>query len=200
MREPFKGVIDVDVRDSVPDWTPFEPPKAPDGCSQRPVHRARRRGLLGDVLLRRADRHAQSRQDRRRGRPVHAVAHDRPVLAHALVSADRAQSHPQQHGLHHRGGNRVPERERDHPARERHALRDPRRAGLEYLHGRQVAPVPHGRDEPCGSEAQLAERPRIRALLLLPGSRDQPVVSRADLRQPSGRSAGAAGGGLPLHR
>ena len=32
MGEPFKGTINVDIRDSVPDWTPFEPPKAPDGA------------------------------------------------------------------------------------------------------------------------------------------------------------------------
>src|SRR3984893_9479172 len=32
MNEPFKGTINVDIRDSVPDWTPFEPPKAPDGA------------------------------------------------------------------------------------------------------------------------------------------------------------------------
>ena len=32
MSEPFKGIINVDIRDSVPDWTPFEPPKAPDGA------------------------------------------------------------------------------------------------------------------------------------------------------------------------
>jgi arylsulfatase A-like enzyme len=32
MSEPFKGVINVDIRDSEPDWTPFEPPKAPDGA------------------------------------------------------------------------------------------------------------------------------------------------------------------------
>jgi arylsulfatase A-like enzyme len=32
MGEPFKGVINVDIRDSVPDWSPFEPPKAPDGA------------------------------------------------------------------------------------------------------------------------------------------------------------------------
>ncbi|HEY2691976.1 MAG TPA: hypothetical protein VGJ50_26310 [Streptosporangiaceae bacterium] len=32
MSEPFKGTINVDIRDSVPDWTPFEPPKAPDGA------------------------------------------------------------------------------------------------------------------------------------------------------------------------
>jgi arylsulfatase A-like enzyme len=31
-REPFRGTINVDIRDSVPDWSPFEPPKAPDGA------------------------------------------------------------------------------------------------------------------------------------------------------------------------
>ena len=30
--QPFKGVINVDIRDSTPDWAPFEPPKAPDGA------------------------------------------------------------------------------------------------------------------------------------------------------------------------
>jgi arylsulfatase A-like enzyme len=30
-RKPFKGTINVDIRDSVPDWAPFEPPKVPDG-------------------------------------------------------------------------------------------------------------------------------------------------------------------------
>src|SRR3954452_23011894 len=32
MPKPFKGMINVDIRDSVPDWAPFEPPKAPDGA------------------------------------------------------------------------------------------------------------------------------------------------------------------------
>jgi arylsulfatase A-like enzyme len=30
--KPFKGTINTDIRDSVPDWSPFEPPKAPDGA------------------------------------------------------------------------------------------------------------------------------------------------------------------------
>src|ERR1035438_9938718 len=30
--QPFKGTINTDIRDSVPDWSPFEPPKAPDGA------------------------------------------------------------------------------------------------------------------------------------------------------------------------
>ena len=32
MSQPFRGTINVDIRDSVPDWAPFEPPKAPDGA------------------------------------------------------------------------------------------------------------------------------------------------------------------------
>jgi arylsulfatase A-like enzyme len=32
MTTPFKGTINVDIRDSEPDWSPFEPPKAPDGA------------------------------------------------------------------------------------------------------------------------------------------------------------------------
>jgi arylsulfatase A-like enzyme len=33
MSKPFKGKISVDIRDSVPDWSPFEPPKAPEGAA-----------------------------------------------------------------------------------------------------------------------------------------------------------------------
>jgi arylsulfatase A-like enzyme len=32
MAKPFKGTINVDIRDSKPDWEPFEPPRAPDGA------------------------------------------------------------------------------------------------------------------------------------------------------------------------
>ena len=31
MAEPFKGVIKLDVRDSVPDWGPYELKRAPEG-------------------------------------------------------------------------------------------------------------------------------------------------------------------------
>ena len=31
-RPPFKGKINIDVRDSVPDWAPYMPPSAPDGA------------------------------------------------------------------------------------------------------------------------------------------------------------------------
>ncbi len=32
MSKPFNGVINLDIRDSVPDWSPFEAPKAPEGA------------------------------------------------------------------------------------------------------------------------------------------------------------------------
>ncbi len=32
MPEAFRGSIDIDIRDSEPDWTPFEPVKAPEGA------------------------------------------------------------------------------------------------------------------------------------------------------------------------
>ncbi len=32
MAKPFRGTINVDIRDSEPDWAPFEPPKAPPGA------------------------------------------------------------------------------------------------------------------------------------------------------------------------
>ena len=32
MTKPFKGTINIDIRDSVPDWEPYEQPKAPDGA------------------------------------------------------------------------------------------------------------------------------------------------------------------------
>ena len=33
MARPFKGVVNVDVTESVPDWGPFTQPIAPDGTS-----------------------------------------------------------------------------------------------------------------------------------------------------------------------
>ena len=32
MSRPFQGTINIDIRDSEPDWAPFEPPRAPEGA------------------------------------------------------------------------------------------------------------------------------------------------------------------------
>jgi hypothetical protein len=31
MAKPFKGVVDVDITDSIPDWGPYTQPIAPEG-------------------------------------------------------------------------------------------------------------------------------------------------------------------------
>jgi hypothetical protein len=32
MAERFRGVVNLDIRDSVPDWSPFRAPRAPAGA------------------------------------------------------------------------------------------------------------------------------------------------------------------------
>src|SRR5262245_17100925 len=32
MTRPFKGTINIDIKDSVPDWGPYEQPRAPEGA------------------------------------------------------------------------------------------------------------------------------------------------------------------------
>lgn len=42
MATNFKGIVNIDVRDSVPDWTPFREAPAPaDGRAQRPARALR---------------------------------------------------------------------------------------------------------------------------------------------------------------
>ena len=65
MSKQFKGTINVDIRDSVPDWDPFMPPKAPDGSPNVVYIVLDDVGLLGDGLLRRPDRDPEHRPDRR---------------------------------------------------------------------------------------------------------------------------------------
>ncbi len=131
------------------------------GSTERAVRRARRCRVFRARMLRRSDRDTEHRPDRRARHSLHPVAHDGAVLADAVVPADRPQPHAQQHGVHHRGRGRLPEREWDGLPRERNAPRGPRRAGLEHVHDRQVASVPDGRDEPRLDASQLAGRSRV---------------------------------------
>ena len=68
MSIPFKGVINVDIRDSEPDWTPFEPPRAPEGAASVLYIVLDDVGFFGDERLRRPDRDAEHRPDRREAR------------------------------------------------------------------------------------------------------------------------------------
>ena len=104
MTKAFAGRIEVDIRDSRAGLGAVRAAEGARGCAERRVHHARRRRLLRDERLRRPDRHAEHRPHRGGRGEVHAVPHHRAVLAHALVSAHRAQPHTQLDGVHHRGG------------------------------------------------------------------------------------------------
>src|ERR1044072_3162284 len=160
--------------------------------AERPLHRPRRRRLLGDGALGRGDRDPQYQPPGRERPHLHELAHDRTLLADALLAAHRAQPHDERDGVHRRGDDRLPQRQRPHPVRVRDDRRGARRARLEHLHARQVAPLRLGRDEPGLDEAQLAGRPRLRALLRLPRRGDEPVVPRPRLRQTTRPAAAGA--------
>ena len=61
----FQGTVNLDIRDSVPDWAPFEPPKAPEGAPNVVYIVLDDVGFSAHELLRRADRDAEHRPDRR---------------------------------------------------------------------------------------------------------------------------------------
>ena len=65
MTRPFKGMINIDITKSTPDWGPYAQPMAPDGAPNIALHRARRCWLLGDGAVRRPDRDAEHQPDRR---------------------------------------------------------------------------------------------------------------------------------------
>ena len=115
-------------------------PPRPGGRAERPVHRPRRHRLRPARLLRQPDQHAEPRRAGRRRAALQQHAHDRALLAVPLVHPDRPQPPLQRHGLHHRGLDGLPRRQRLHPVRERLALGDPAAARLQHLRHRQVAP------------------------------------------------------------
>src|SRR4051794_18040008 len=197
MAKPFNGVINVDIRDSEPDWAPFEPPKAAEGspsvvyvvlddvgfsamsCYGGPVETPNM-DRIADAGVRYTQWHTTALCSPTRSCLLTGRNHTRNSMA---CITEASIGFPNGSGID--------------PAGERDVVRDPGRAGVEHVHGRQVAPVPDRRDEPGCHSAQLAQRARLRALVRLPRRRDEPVVSGSGLRQPSGRSAAFAGGGLP---
>ena len=197
MKEEFKGVIKLDVRDSIPDWDPYTPPKSARGSAQHPVRPVRRHRAGGLVAVRRRDQHADAAEAGRQRPDVLAVAHDGAVLADPLHAPDRAQPSPERHGLHHRGGQRVPRR---HMAASRSSA--PPSAQILQDGGWSTFWVGknHNVPEPdvaLGRQPQaVAAQQGLRSLLRLHRRRDQPVVSRPRRRQPLHRAAVRPGRGL----
>ena len=179
MPKPFKGVVNVDIRDSVPDWEPFLAAQGARGRAERADHRLGRRRLRHDGRLRRPGRDADDAAHRRRGRALLQLPHDRAVLADTRsacspAATPRATAWPRIAEF----SSGFPGISDPDPVRERLHLRGAAERGYNtYCVGKwHLTP---GRGEQHGGvEGPLAARPRVRAVLRLPRRRDEPVVSR----------------------
>ena len=145
------------------------------------------------------DQHAEHQQARPERPALHQHAHDRAVLADAFLHPHRAQSSFQRDGVHHGRIGRLPRFQRRDSIRERLSVRNFARARLQHLRVREMASDTGRADQRRRALRPLAAGTRLRALLRLPRRRHQPVLSRSRLRQPSGRTAEDARGGLSSH-
>ena len=199
MPAPWNGTMKFDVRDSTPDWTPYLPPTAPDGAPNVLIVLYDDTGLAawepygGRIRMPTMQRLAEN------GAHVHAVAHDRAVLADALLLPHRPQPPPDRVRLHRRGRRPATRaRTRTLPRETATIAQVLREQRLEHVLDRQ-GPQRAGRGgQPGRPEDQLAALAGLRPLLRVPRRRDQPVVSDAGRGQPPDRAAEPARGGLPL--
>ena len=192
MAREFKGKIEVDIRDSVPDWAPYLPPKAPEGAPNvlflawddvgygtmdvfgGPVETPNMR-RIADMGVRFSN--------------FHTTALCSPTRS-SLLTGRNATSNGMATIAEFSSG--LPRHLDPHPVRERVHLRGARRARLQHLLRRQVAPHAGRGVQPRRVQGPLAARARVRALLRLPRRRDQPVVSGPRPRQPPDRAPGDA--------
>ena len=107
MAKPFKGVVNIDIKDSTPDWEPYTQPIAPDGAPNVLYV------VLDDVGFSAMEPYGglietpNIKRIAERGLDVHELPHDRALLADPLVPDDRPQPHDERDGLHHRGDVRA---------------------------------------------------------------------------------------------
>ena len=199
-RRPFKGTINVDIRDSEPDWSPFEPPKAPDGapnvvyivlddvgfsamsCYGGPIETPNIDRIV-DQGVRYTQFHTTALCSPTRSCLLTGRNHTRNSMACITEAAI---------GFPNASGTIPPEN------------------GMlsEILGERGWNTYMVGKWHLCPTDEMNLAAPRrnwptrtwLRALVRLPRRRDEPVVSRPGLRQPHGRPAAHARGGLPPHR
>jgi arylsulfatase len=140
MSTPFKGKINVDIRDSVPDWAPFEPPKAPEGA---PIETPNIDRIAGSGV-RYTQWHTTALCSPTRSCLLTGRNHTRNSMA---CITEAASGFPSASGVIPPENGQIQQ-----------ILSE---RWLEHVHGRQVASVPGGRDEPRLLAAQLAERARL---------------------------------------
>ena len=134
----FSGVIGRTFDVSSPAWP--EPLRAKEGAPNVLFIVQDDTGLRPDGLLWQPHRNAEHRPTRRRRPALQQHAHHGALFADALLHPDRAQPSLKRHVLHHRRFHRLSRRQREHPLRERDALRNAAPAWLQHLCHRQVAP------------------------------------------------------------
>ena len=201
MPEPFRGSINVDIRDSEPDWASVRTGQGPRWFPERRLHRARRRRIFGHELLRRPD-----------SRPRTSTASPPPAFATAQWHTTALCSPTRSCLL--TGRNHT-----------RNSMACITEAAIGFPNGSGTIPPENGMLSEILSErgwntymvgkwhlcptdemnlgldpAQLAQRSRVRTLVRVLRRRDQPVVPRPRLRQPLRRPAPDARRGLPPDR
>ena len=141
MTKPFKGVVNLDIRDSKPDWEPYLQPTAPEGAPNvlfivwDDVGFAAMEPWGGLIETPTMNRLGQRRSH------LHQHAYHSPVLADTCLFDNRAQSYQQWYGLYFRGGHRLSQCQRPYPVRECDHRRSARRERLQHLYARQMASV-----------------------------------------------------------
>ena len=198
-RPPFKGMIKLDVRDSVPDWDALHAAARARGRAERAGRPLRRHRPGRLVAVRRADQHADAAAAGRQRADLHrSGTPPRSARRRARRFLTGRNHHQNGFASHHRGRDRLPGLQRAHPA----GVRDDRRRSCATTAGARSgsARTTTCRSTTCdagASEAELAAAAGLRPLLRLHRRRDQQVVSRPGRGQPLHRPAVHARGGLP---
>ena len=157
MGKGFKGTVNLGIRDSVADWTPYEQPRPPEGAPNvlfimwDDTGFASWESYGGLVKMPNMDRLSKT------GDAVHPVPHHGAVLTHESIDADGAQPYVGEHGRHLRDRLRLPGLQRGHPVQRGDHRGGAPGEGLEHLCARQVAPDAARRAEHGGIEAHLAD-------------------------------------------
>ena len=189
MPEPFRGVINVDIRDSEPDWAPFEPVKAPDGAPNvvyivlDDVGFSAMSCYGGPIETPNIDRIATSGV---RYSQWHTTALCSPTRSCLLTGRNHTRNcmaciTEAAIGFPNGSGTIPPEN-----GMLSEILSE--RGWNTYMVGKWHL-CPTDEMTPGLDPAQLAERPGLRTLVRVLGGRDQPVVPRPRLRQPLRRPA-----------
>ncbi len=203
MAREFAGKVELDIRDSVPDWDAVPGAEGAEGRAERAVHRVGRRRLRDDGRASAARSQTPNMQPHRRhGRALLELPHDGAVLADtrsSLLTGRNATSNGMATIAEFSSG--LPRHLDAHPVRERVHLRGARRARLQHVLRRQVAPHPGRGVQPRRVQGPLAARARASS-----ASTASSAASRTSGIPTSSTTTsqidapGDAGGGLPPRR